>query len=382
MPEITLRNITKRWGKFYGVDHLNLDIADNSFITLLGPSGCGKTTILRMIAGLETPTTGQIKIGDKVVFDSEAGINIPANKRKVGFLFQNYALWPNMTVYQNISFGLSNIKEELPKYDFDAMTTGELVRALKSGKKIKELVEECRDKRGKLDTDKVYLKFIDAFILSIYTAKILYGYGIQDAADPDAAAKAKAEELKKKLDGIRKSYEAKGQSLNDEYAIVSGGKVLTEERKLTKEEIDKSVRRVSRIVKIGMFMNRYPAELSGGQRQRICIALALLGNNRLLVADEPTTALDVISQQQVLQILVQGSTMRAPPALLFITHDIAVATQLCQRGIVMEKGRIVESGTMDQLLNEPEHPYTRKLVRAARAAEQTLLTHTREVLAG
>ena len=196
MPEITLRNITKRWGKFYGVDHLNLDIADNSFITLLGPSGCGKTTILRMIAGLETPTTGQIKIGDKVVFDSEAGINIPANKRKVGFLFQNYALWPNMTVYQNISFGLSNIKEELPKYDFDAMTTGELVRALKSGKKIKELVEECRDKRGKLDTDKVYLKFIDAFILSIYTAKILYGYGIQDASDPDAAAKAKAEELK------------------------------------------------------------------------------------------------------------------------------------------------------------------------------------------
>ena len=104
---------------------------------------------------------------------------------------------------------LSNIKEELPKYDFDAMTTGELVRALKSGKKIKELVEECRDKRGKLDTDKVYLKFIDAFILSIYTAKILYGYGIQDASDPDAAAKAKAEELKKKLDGIRKSYEAK-----------------------------------------------------------------------------------------------------------------------------------------------------------------------------
>ena len=255
MPEITLRNITKRWGKFFGVDHLDLDIADNSFITLLGPSGCGKTTILRMIAGLETPTTGQIKIGDKVVFDSEAGINIPANKRKVGFLFQNYALWPNMTVYQNISFGLSNIKEELPKYDFDAMTTGELIRALKSGKKIKELVEECRDKRGKLDTDKVYLKFIDAFILSIYTAKILYGYGIQDAADPDATAKAKAEELIKKLDGIKKSYESKGQSLNEEYAIVSGGKVLTEDRKLTKEEIDKSVRRVSRIVKIGMFMN-------------------------------------------------------------------------------------------------------------------------------
>ncbi len=98
MPEIKLTNVTKRWGKFYAVDNLNLDIEDNSFITLLGPSGCGKTTTLRMIAGLETPTSGRISIGDRVVFDSEAGINVPANKRKVGFLFQNYALWPNMTV--------------------------------------------------------------------------------------------------------------------------------------------------------------------------------------------------------------------------------------------------------------------------------------------
>ena len=113
MPEIKLTHVTKRWGKFYAVDDLSLDMEDNSFITLLGPSGCGKTTTLRMIAGLETPTSGQIKIGDQVVFDSEAGINVPANKRKVGFLFQNYALWPNMTVYQNISFGLGNIKEEL-----------------------------------------------------------------------------------------------------------------------------------------------------------------------------------------------------------------------------------------------------------------------------
>lgn len=139
--------MTKRWGKFYAVDHLDLLIEDNSFITLLGPSGCGKTTTLRMIAGLETPTSGQIKIGDRVVFDSEAGINVPANKRKVGFLFQNYALWPNMTVYQNISFGLSNIKEEMAQRDFEAKTASDLIQALQNGKRIVELVEECRDKK-------------------------------------------------------------------------------------------------------------------------------------------------------------------------------------------------------------------------------------------
>ncbi len=111
MSRIELSHITKRWGGFYAVDDLDLVIEDNAFVTLLGPSGCGKTTTLRMIAGLETPTTGRITIDGVPVFDSDQGINVPANKRRVGFLFQNYALWPNMTVFQNISFGLSNIKE-------------------------------------------------------------------------------------------------------------------------------------------------------------------------------------------------------------------------------------------------------------------------------
>ncbi len=110
MPKIVLENISKRWGSFVGVDHLYMTIEDRDFITLLGPSGCGKTTTLRMIAGLETPTEGKITIGDKVVFDSEKGINISPAKRDVGFLFQNYALWPHMTVYQNIAFGLENMK--------------------------------------------------------------------------------------------------------------------------------------------------------------------------------------------------------------------------------------------------------------------------------
>ena len=114
MPEIILNNVTKTWGKFVAVDNLSMNIDDGDFITLLGPSGCGKTTTLRMIAGLETPTSGQIIMNGEIVFDSERGINIPAAKRDVGFLFQNYALWPHMTVYQNISFGLKNILIIIP----------------------------------------------------------------------------------------------------------------------------------------------------------------------------------------------------------------------------------------------------------------------------
>ena len=172
MPEIILTDVTKRWGNFYAVEHLDLKIEDNAFVTLLGPSGCGKTTTLRMIAGLETPTSGRIEIGDTVVFDSERGINVPANKRRVGFLFQNYALWPNMTVYQNISFGLEN----------------------------------------------------------------------------------------------KKCY--------------------------SKEQIREIVYRVARIVKIEMFLDRYPAELSGGQQQRVAIARTLAPEPKVIFMDEPLSNLD------------------------------------------------------------------------------------------
>ena len=110
MPKITLEHVTKRFDKFVAVEDLNMVIEDREFITLLGPSGCGKTTTLRMIAGLETPTVGKITIGDTVVFDADAGINISPARRDIGFLFQNYALWPHMTVYQNIAFGLENLK--------------------------------------------------------------------------------------------------------------------------------------------------------------------------------------------------------------------------------------------------------------------------------
>lgn len=332
MPEIKLTNVTKRWGKFYAVDDLTLNIEDNSFITLLGPSGCGKTTTLRMIAGLETPTSGRIEIGDRVVFDSEAGINIPANKRKVGFLFQNYALWPNMTVYQNISFGLSNIKEEMPKCDFEAKTTNDLIRALKSGKKIAELVEECRDKKGKLDMDKVHLKMIDIFTLSIYTAKTLADFKIHEASDPDAVASAKAAELQKKLDSIKDSYRSKGQELNEDFAIVSNGKVETEVRKLSKEEVDQAVRRVSRIVKIGMFMDRYPAELSGGQQQRVAIARTLAPEPDVLFMDEPLSNLDAKLRLEM-RYELQRLHVETGSTFVYVTHDqmeaMTLATKIC-----------------------------------------------------
>ena len=171
MPKIVLSHVTKRWGNFYAVDDLNLEIADNSFVTLLGPSGCGKTTTLRMIAGLETPTSGKITINGETVFDSQTGVNITADKRHVGFLFQNYALWPHMTVCQNIAFGLQNVKEEMPLVASEYNKYVRMALVFERPEILKDLLESARDRKGRFLPQKALLSYIDEFKISRFAAE-------------------------------------------------------------------------------------------------------------------------------------------------------------------------------------------------------------------
>jgi ABC-type sugar transport system ATPase subunit len=114
---ITIKNLTKRFGKVVALDNVSLVIDPGTFLTLLGPSGCGKTTLLRCVAGLEDPDGGEIFIGDKLVYSHAKGISVSAGKRELGLVFQNYALWPHMTVKKNMSFALEIMK--MPKEDIE-----------------------------------------------------------------------------------------------------------------------------------------------------------------------------------------------------------------------------------------------------------------------
>lgn len=111
MASISLSNLSKRWGKVYGARNINLDIEDREFIVFLGPSGCGKTTTMRMIAGLEDPSEGEIHIGDRVVNKLEP------KDRDVAMVFQSYGLYPNLTVYENIRFPLKVRKVDPDTHD-------------------------------------------------------------------------------------------------------------------------------------------------------------------------------------------------------------------------------------------------------------------------
>ncbi|WP_030914928.1 ABC transporter ATP-binding protein [Streptosporangium amethystogenes] len=116
MPNITLSGIAKSYGGGdYAVKNLDLTVPDGAFMCLLGPSGCGKTTTLRMIAGLEQPTGGTIAVGDRVLDSVEQGLYVPPEKRGMGLVFQNYALWPHLSVRENVEFGLRMRKVPAPE---------------------------------------------------------------------------------------------------------------------------------------------------------------------------------------------------------------------------------------------------------------------------
>lgn len=108
---IALHGITKSFQGVTVIPPLTIEFSSRAFTTLLGPSGCGKTTLLRMIAGLETPDAGEILFDGKPVFSADLGLNLPPEKRNIGFVFQDFALWPHLTVFENVAFPLRARKD-------------------------------------------------------------------------------------------------------------------------------------------------------------------------------------------------------------------------------------------------------------------------------
>ena len=419
--EIKLKNLTKVFPgnpaknipDAVAVDSLDVDIRDGELIGLLGPSGCGKSTTLYMIAGLKAPTDGEIWFGDEDV------THLSPEKREIGLVFQNYALYPHMTVYDNVKFPLTNLN----------IVSNLVDKTLANNHVIKELlVNEFDDVvaiilksqyKGKFSKDMSARGLVKKYHIVTSVAERIFKFGFQNISTEEAiqyskllkskealqckinvAKEEKVEELKaqmaeldsqiagydvesinaqvrelriQKRDTILAEIDAstekelariasKGLSVNEKFEILDqNGQAISKKRRLDKDEMDALIQETARLVQIDEYLTRKPSELSGGQQQRVAIARALVKKPRVLLLDEPLSNLDARLRLQTREE-IRRIQQETGITTIFVTHDQEEAMSICDDIVVMKLGVQMQRDHPQAVYNSPNCLFVAKFL--------------------
>ncbi len=341
------------------VSDFNLDIKDGELLGLLGPSGCGKSTTLYMIAGLKAPTSGEIWFGDEDV------TNLTPEKRGIGLVFQNYALYPHMTVYDNVRFPLTNLKVETNKRSYPILQAKELINLIENNlSRIIEIIKSAIFE-GKISKEASIRKLVFEYHIVSSQAKRLFKCGFHLAANEEELATLKTKKIDELNALIAKEtakLTKKGYKLNDKYEILdANGATILEKRNLTKDEADGLIQETARLVQIDEYLNRKPNELSGGQQQRVAIARALVKKPRVLLLDEPLSNLDARLRLQTREEIrrIQRET---GITTIFVTHDQEEAMSISDRIVVMKLGVKMQEDAPQEVYKNPKNLFVAKFL--------------------
>ena len=339
------------------VDNLNITIKDGELIGLLGPSGCGKSTTLYMLAGLKEPSSGEIW------FDDEDVTHLAPEKRGIGLVFQNYALYPHMTVYKNVAFPLTNLKVEENKKDFAIEQDKVLLDILNDPSEIKEVLANAAI-NGVINSKRAIFLLASHYEISQYAAKKIFKLGLfqLDGAELDAKVEESKAAIQGDMDNRIAKYMDKGIEINDKNELIyADGNPKLVTRKLSKDEIDSLVRYAARLVQIEEYLGRKPSELSGGQQQRVAIARALVKRPRVLLLDEPLSNLDArlrIQTREEIRRIQQETGITT----VFVTHDQEEAMSICDDIVVMKKGLEMQKDHPQDVYKDPKNLFVAKFL--------------------
>lgn len=338
-PLIQLKDIVKVYDNKVVIDHFNLSIDEGAFITILGPSGCGKSTLLKMIAGFEYPTSGQILLNDLDIKD------LPIYNRPTATVFQDYALFPTMNVFQNIAYGLKKIRialTEFPAGVDEKISSAVAAAAIKAQKQLQKLASQ----------KKLLVEKIQAFENKHANKKNERAYKLYQWMHQ--ALINQLNDLDYHVSYWQTYPSSVEKKLHDKWKT----------RKITKEEIAQKVLKVINLVGLNGHEFKMPKQLSGGMQQRVALARAIVTLPKVLLLDEPLSALDAKVRKQMQDELKRLHKLLGITFIL-VTHDQEEALVLSDQVVVMSNGLIEQVGTSNEVYDSPQNTWVANFIGKA-----------------